>query len=158
MEFGPVQIVVIGFEGERLTGKIIPELRRLREADTIRLIDLVFVTKDDDGELAMMETTDLKPETPVELGLLAAALIGESAVDSAVESERVEIGTAFEDETWAIADVIAPGTSAAVALIEHRWAIPLRDALNEAGGFALADTWVHPRDLVAVGAELAGGA
>lgn len=164
MEFGPVQIVVIGFEGDRLTGKILPELRRLRDADTIRLIDLVFVTKDEDGEVAMLETTDLKPEESAELGALAGALVGlgalgaeGAAVGAQIGAER-GAGVVLDDDTWAVADVIPPGTSAAVALIEHRWAIPLRDAIADAGGFALADTWIHPQDLVAVGAELAAGA
>lgn len=161
MEFGPVQVVVIGFEGERLTGKILPELRRLRDADTIRLIDLVFVTKDVDGQVATVETTDLTPAESTELGALAGALVGQGMLGEKGAEIGADIGAArgtgmaLEEETWAIADVIPPGNSAAVALIEHRWAIPLRDAIVDAGGFALADTWVHPEDLVAIGAELA---
>jgi hypothetical protein len=50
--------------------------------------------------------------------------------------------------------VIPPGASAAIALIEHRWAIPLRNAIETAGGQTLADTWVHPQDLVAIGAAV----
>ena len=60
-----------------------------------------------------------------------------------------------EETMWSIADTIPMGTTAAVALIEHRWAIPLRDAIGRAGGVALADTWVHPEDLVAAGAAAA---
>ena len=55
-------------------------------------------------------------------------------------------------EPWAISDAIPPGVSAAVVLIEHRWAIPLRAAISSAGGFALEDTWVHPAELAVVGA------
>ena len=54
----------------------------------------------------------------------------------------------LEDEVWYVADAIPPGTSAAVAILEHRWAIPLRDAIEAAGGQALADAWLHPSDLV----------
>jgi hypothetical protein len=70
------------------------------------------------------------------------------------------ISTASAARTWAItdrfdvwyaADAIPPGTAAAIALIEHRWAIPLRDKIAAAGGFPLADEWIHPLDLVAVG-------
>ena len=58
-------------------------------------------------------------------------------------------------ETWYVDDAIPPGSAAAVALIEHRWAIPLRDAIRDAGGFHLADAWIHPADLVAIGVESA---
>jgi hypothetical protein len=58
-------------------------------------------------------------------------------------------------ETWAISDAIAPGMSAAVILIEHRWAIPLQAAISAGGGFALEDTWIFPADLAAVGAAAA---
>ena len=48
-------------------------------------------------------------------------------------------------------DVLANDTAAAVALIEHRWAIGLRETIRSAGGFHLADSWIHPLDLVAIG-------
>ena len=60
-----------------------------------------------------------------------------------------------QDEVWYLADAIPNGTSAAIALIEHRWAIPLRDKIVRAGGVALADEWIHPSDLVAIGVAAA---
>ena len=57
------------------------------------------------------------------------------------------------DDVWYMADAIPTGTSAGIALLEHRWAIPLRDAIERAGGKTLVDSWVHPQDLVAAGAE-----
>ena len=57
-------------------------------------------------------------------------------------------------EVWYIADSIPPGMTAAIVILEHRWAIPLRNAIANAGGVALADKWLHPQDLLAVGAEL----
>jgi hypothetical protein len=63
-----------------------------------------------------------------------------------------------EADVWFLEDAIPEGTSAAVALIEHRWAIPLRDKLIAADGVVLADEWVHPADLVAVGAHAAAAA
>ena len=65
-----------------------------------------------------------------------------------------------EDEVWDIADAIPDNSAAAIALIEHRWAIPLRAAIARAGGFALSDAWIHPLDLVETGlmaAEELGG-
>jgi hypothetical protein len=68
--------------------------------------------------------------------------MGEAAADE---------GWMGEQEAWYIADTIPEGTSAAVALLEHRWAIPLRDAILATGGIPVASEWIHPRDLIAVG-------
>ena len=57
-----------------------------------------------------------------------------------------------------MADAIPPGSAAAIALIEHRWAIPFRDAVVRAGGVALADEWIHAADLVAAGQAIGAAA
>jgi uncharacterized membrane protein len=164
MEFGPVQMLVVGFEHGKFEGEILAELKRLRDQDIIRLVDLLFVNKDDDGEIAAVELSDLSQEESMEFGALAGALIGlgaegeEGAEAGAVAgAAAMEDGQAFsEQDVWFVADAIPPGTSAGIALIEHRWAIPLREAIERAGGVPLADEWVHPEDLVAAGAEAAG--
>lgn len=162
MSHGPMQILVVGFDHGRFTGTILEELRTLREHDVIRLVDLLFVTKDDDGEVAALETSDLTADEAIELGALAGALLGLGAAGE----EGAELGalagaeaaaegeTPLGDEVWFLADTIPPGTSAAIAIIEHRWAVGLRDAIGEAGGVALVDEWLHPADLVAVGEHL----
>ena len=166
MEFGPVQMLVVGFEHGKFEGEILAELKRLREQDIIRLVDLLFVNKDDDGEIQAVELTDLTQEESMEFGSLAGALVGlgaagengaeEGALAGAV---AMEDGKAFkEEDVWFVADTIPPGTSAGIALIEHRWAIPLREAIERAGGAPLADEWVHPEDLVAAGAVAGAGA
>jgi len=164
MEFGPVQMLVVGFEHGTFEGEILAELKRLREQDIIRLVDLLFVNKDDDGVIATVELSDLSQEESMEFGALAGALIGlgaageEGAEEGAVAGAvAMEDGKAFsEQDVWFVADAIPPGTSAGIALIEHRWAVPLREAIERAGGVPLADEWVHPEDLVAAGAEAAG--
>ena len=163
MEFGPVQMLVVGFEHGKFEGEILAELKRLREQDIIRLVDLLFVNKDDDGEITTVELTDLSREESMEFGALAGALIGVGAGGEAgaeagavAGAVAMEDGQAFsEQDVWFVADAIPPGTSAGIALIEHRWAIPLREAIERAGGQPLADEWVHPEDLVAAGAEAA---
>ena len=57
----------------------------------------------------------------------------------------------FDEDVWYVDDAIPNGAAAAVALLEHRWAIPLRDGIRRAGGFHLADAWIHPADLVGIG-------
>jgi uncharacterized membrane protein len=159
MTIGPVQLVVLGFEGNSFTGEILPELRRLRDHDVIRLIDLLFVSKDDSGEVTVMEASDLTPEEAMEFGATVGALVGlgeggeQGAVAGAVAgAEALEDGHVFDaHEIWYVTDSIPNGSSAAIALLEHRWAIPLRDALQRAGGAMLDESWVHPLDLVAVG-------
>jgi uncharacterized membrane protein len=161
MNLGPVQLLVISFEEGKFEGKILEELRRLREHDIIRMIDLLFVAKDEQGDLARVEQSDLSAEEAVEFGALVGALIGFGADgdDGAVTGAEVGAAAAAEngsplevDDVWFLADAISPGTAAAIALIEHRWAVPLRDAIEEAGGSSLLDAWVHPEDLIAIGA------
>jgi Family of unknown function (DUF6325) len=145
MEFGPVQVLVIGFEGGRFSGEILGELRRLREFDVVRLVDLLFVARDETGEMTAIEHSDLAEDEAKAFGALARALLGVGAE----EEGRPEINP---DDVWYLADAIPPGASAGIALLEHRWAIPLRDAIERDGGEVLVDTWIHPRDLEAAGA------
>jgi uncharacterized membrane protein len=160
MELGPVQMLVVGFEKGKFEDKILAELQRLREHDIIRMVDLLFVTKDEQGDVAKVEHSDLSQEEATEFGALAGALLGLGAggeegaeAGAAAGAAAAADGSVLDDEdVWYLADAIPPGASAAIALIEHRWAIPLRDAILEAGGQTLADTWVHPQDLVAIGA------
>jgi uncharacterized membrane protein len=158
--FGPVQMLVLEFDRTQFAGEIMPELERLKEAGIIRVIDLLFVRRPVGGELEVVQTSDLSQDEAVEFGALVGALVGlgtgsdEEAMKAAVAgAEELEDGHFFGDnEVWYLSDAVPEGSSAAVALIEHRWAIPLRDKIIEAGGVALADEWIHPADLVAIGA------
>ena len=163
---GPVQMLVLGFEGDHFTGEILPELRRLKDADVIRMIDLLFVRKDATGDIVSLHVSDLSPEEALEFGALAGALIGLGAAGGEGLEAGAELGAAAledghafsDDEVWHVADAIPPGTAAAIALIEHRWAIPFRDAVARAGGTALADEWIHAADLVAAGQAIGAAA
>jgi uncharacterized membrane protein len=158
MTIGPVQLLVVGFAGGEFKGEIMAVLDDLRDRDVIRLVDMAFVRKDEQGDLVMIERSDLSEEEAAEFGAVVGALIGfgaageEGAEIGAIEgAEAASEGGMLEDQMWYIADEIPEGTAAAVALIEHRWAIPLREAIMNAGGFLLSDAWIHPTDLVAIG-------
>jgi len=159
MAIGPVQMLVLGFEGDHFTGEIAAELDRLKDSDVIRLVDLLFVKKDDDGSITVIQASQLSQDEAMEFGALVGALVGlgmdgeEGAEAGAIAgAEALEDGHVFEeDQAWYVADTIPNGTSAAIALLEHRWAIPLRDAIVRANGIALADRWIHATDLVAIG-------
>ena len=164
MEFGPVQLLVVGFEDGKFSGEILAELRRLREHDVVRLIDLIFVARGEDGEFEAVELSDLPAEEAEAFGALAGALLGLGAAgEEGMEAGALagaeavdERGSVLDpDDVWYLADEIPPGTSAGIALLEHRWAIPLRNAILDNDGVILADEWIHPDDLVRYGAEAA---
>jgi len=159
---GPVQMLVVGFAEPNFTGEILAELQRLKDADVIRLIDLLVVAKDENGEITSVQTSDLSTDEAMEYGAIAGALIGLGTYGEADVEVGALVGAAagedghLIDDVWYVADTIPAGSAAAIALIEHRWAIPLRDSIVRAGGIALADEWIHPANLVAVGLAAAG--
>jgi hypothetical protein len=161
MAMGPVQILIVGFgEDAQFKGKALEELKRLRDADVVRLIDLLAVHKNDDGSIDKIEISD--DDELLKLGAVAGALIGFGAageegaeVGALAGAAAMADGSMFDEEqVWYIADAIPEGMTAVVAVLEHTWAIPLRDAIRGAGGVPLADSWLHPEDLLAVGAEI----
>jgi uncharacterized membrane protein len=158
MERGPVQVVVVGFGDQEFAAKILPELRRLRGGTVIRLLDVIFVSKDEDGCLTTMDVDGVADEKWPESGEIVGALIGfgthrEEGLLVGADAGAADGGSdSNAGEAWAISDAIPAGSYAAVALIEHPWAIPLRSAIVRGGGYALEDTWLHSADLIAVGA------
>jgi uncharacterized membrane protein len=163
MALGPVQVLVLGYGPDaEFTGEALDELKKLREHDIVRVIDLLFVAKDENGDIAKVELSDAEELT--ELGAVAGALIGFGAageegaeVGAVAGAVAASDGTMYDEaDVWYIADSIPPGMSAAIAVLEHRWAIPLRAAIERSGGVALADEWIHPEDLIALGVEAAG--
>jgi uncharacterized membrane protein len=156
---GPVQLLVIGFEDPEFRGEIRAELDKLRESDIVRLIDCIIVRKDEDGNVEKMQMSDLTPEEAEEFGATVGALIGfgfggdeENMEAGAVLGAAAgEDGHVLGEDSWYVDDAIPNGSAAAIALLEHRWAIPLREAIQAESGFHLADAWVHPEDLIAIG-------
>ena len=159
MAIGPVQMLVVGFEGPKFKGEILEELKRLKEEDIIRLIDLIVIKKDENGLVETLHQSDLSEHEAIEFGAVAGALIGLGAAgEEGAEAGAMAGAEALadrqvfdDDQVWYAADAIPNDTAAGVALIEHRWAIPLRDAIARAGGIPLVDEWIHATDLVAVG-------
>jgi hypothetical protein len=135
---GPVQVLVVGFDHPAFSGEVLAELARLREANIVRLVDLLLVSRHQDGTL---ETLTAPAELGPDLGALAAALLGRPADGAGVAADQPE------DGAWSLADAVPPGSAAAVALIEHLWAGPLTEAVRRAGGSALEETWLAPADV-----------
>jgi len=165
MQIGPVQLLVIGYDSDATHPELRAELERLRDNPGIRLIDLLHVRKHPDGSVERMEVSDLSDAETVELGATIGALIGFGAAGEAGAEQgaiagaiAADEGETLGDDMWYVDDAIPPGSAASIALIEHRWAIGLRDALREAGGTLHAEAWVHPTDLVAIGLATAAEA
>lgn len=135
---GPVQVLVVGFDQPTFSGDVMAELDGLRQAGTARLLDVLLLARGEDGTF---ETLPLPVEAPTGLGTLAATILGGADAEVAGAAEPVD-GSA-----WSLADAIPPGAIAAVALIEHLWAAPLRDAIQRAGGTPLDETWLAPEDV-----------
>lgn len=150
MTLGPMQLVVFGFDGGEPRGELLAELQRLAEHDIVRLVDVLAVRKAHDGTVQVLELSAVS-DGDDELGRVLAALTGLQAEADAGQPSHAEQVAAAEEDVWYVADAIPPGSAAAIALLEHRWAIPLRDRLHGLGGRMLAESWVHPLDLEAIG-------
>ena len=168
MAIGPVQLLVLGFNQPEFHGEIIEELERLRESDTVRVIDALAVHKDAEGEIEVAHLSNLSKDEAIEFGSKVAALIGLGIAGEAGLEAGAEIGAEaasedgvqfFTDEAaWDILEDIPNDSAAALILLEHHWAVPLRDAILRAGGIGLADGFIHPADLVAIGIATAAEA
>jgi uncharacterized membrane protein len=162
MAIGPVQLIVLGFSHPDFHGEIIAELERLRQSDTIRVIDSLVVYKDADGELEVEHLSNLSRDEAIEVGSKIGALIGlgidgeegmEAGAVAGAEEVAADGGVHVftEEEGWDVLEDIPNDSAAALVLIEHHWAVPLRDAVLRAGGFRISDGFISPLDLVELG-------
>lgn len=142
-------------------GEIIEELERLKENDAIRVIDALAVFKDADGEIEIAHLSTLTRDEAIEVGSAIGALLGlgidgeEGMVAGAVVGAEAaaEDGIDVLEETadWDVLTEIPNDSAAALVLIEHHWAVPIRDAVIRAGGMRISDGFIDPLDLVAIG-------
>jgi len=160
MAIGPVQLVVLGFNHPDFHGEIIEELERLREADAVRVIDSLVVYKDAEGELEVEHLSNLSTEEAIELGSKIGALVGlgiegeegmEAGAVAGAEAAAEGVHAVSGEEDWDVLEDIPNDSAAAVLLLEHHWAVPLRDAVIRAGGFRISDGFISPLDLVEIG-------
>ena len=160
MAIGPVQLIVLGFRNPDFHGEIIAELERLKESDTVRVIDALAVYKDADGEVEAMHLSNLSTDEAIELGSKVGALIGlgfegeqglEAGAMAGAEAAADGVSVFSDDDAWDVLGEIPNDSAAALLLIEHHWAVPLRDAVVRAGGFRVSDGFISPLDLIGIG-------
>jgi uncharacterized membrane protein len=160
MIYGPMQLLVIGFGQAALPLDFVNQLRRLRDDGIVRLVDAVFVAKDEHGDLTEIRASDVSEDEAVLLGTLAGALFGYGAAGEegaqlgaelgGLAAEAGEFGLEGED-IEEIADLIPRGSAAAFILLEHLWAVGLKESLQNTNGVVLAHGWVTPATLIAMG-------
>jgi hypothetical protein len=166
MSIGPVQAFVIGFpDNDLFEGRIAEELARLSDVGAIRVIDAVFVIREGD-EIGLLNVSDLDDDQRAALRAAVGALVGlgVAGVDGAVAG--AEAGASVDVDAPHIAELLGAalledlpdGSSALVLAIEHLWALPLRDAVRDAGGIVLGHRSLTPEELVAFGMNVADAA
>jgi len=160
MAIGPVQLFVLGFDHPDFHGQIIDELERLKRSDTIRVIDALAVHKDADGDIEVANLSNLTMDEAIELGSVVGALVGlgiegeegmeiGAVLGAEAGAEGLEVFT--DEDAWDVIEEIPNDSAAALILIEHHWAVGLRDAVASAGGIRISDGFIDPIDLVAIG-------
>ena len=160
MAIGPVQLIALGFTHPKFHGEIIAELERLRDSDTVRVIDSLAVYKDAAGDIEVEHLSNLSTDEAIELGSKIGALIGlgvegeegaEAGALAGAEAAADGVQVFSDEDAWDVLEDIPNDSAAALILLEHHWAVPLRDAIARAGGFRLSDGFISPLDLVEIG-------
>ena len=162
MEFGPLQLFVIGFADPQLDGSIITALADASDAGLIRVVDFLGVYKDEDGSVLSAEVSELTEDEAVSYGAWVGALIGlgaggESGAEIGALAGAIsaldEYEYGLDDEALAsIADDIPAGGAALLLVVEHKWMIPMRDAMRAQGGILIVQDFLNPETLLAFGA------
>ncbi len=119
MTIGPVEYIIVGFPGNQFTGEIAPELIALVESGTVKILDLIFISKDADGNVLSLEIDDLDE--------LAGFGNLDGEVGGLISPEDIEFA----------ASELEPDSSAALLIWEDLWAAPFADAVRRSGGVLL---------------------
>jgi uncharacterized membrane protein len=142
MTLGPLEYTVIGFEGNRFNGEIAKDLGEVIDAGIIALVDLVFVTKDIDGNATSLELDNKDDPRFAGFAPMFEGLTG----------------LLTQEDIDKVAAELEPNTSALVIMFEHRWAVKLKTAMINAGGFLVARESIRPEALEMLNAEIESAA
>ncbi len=163
---GPIQYIVFGVRTEDQQKEVLRQMRAISERGNVRLIDLAYIRKAEDGSLQTGRFSGLSEEEQRKFGTVARVLVGMGA---ALEYTRTggELGTgAFADQEFGesiqeikqriyeAAQDLPPGAACTIALVEHRWLLEVKEKVQNQGVVILTQGLVRPRSLLMLGAEL----
>ena len=125
---GPIDFIVVGFEGNKFDGSIIESLSDAVEKETIRVLTLALIQKDNDGAVTMIDVADL----------------GNEFIMNIASSTPRANDVVAQDDINEVSDLLENNTAAGLLIIEHLWAKPLKQAIIDAGGVLVAEGRIHP--------------
>jgi hypothetical protein len=140
-EMGPVDYILVEWPGKQPTGEALPHLVDLVDRGIIRILDIAFMTKGEDGEVAGIEIADLG-----------------SQVEEVTIFEGASSGILSEDDTVEAAQALEPGTSAALLVFENVWAAPFASAVRHSGGQLVASGRIPVQAILAALDEIEAAA
>ena len=131
-EVGPIDYVLIEWKGRQPNGEALPHLVDLVERGVIRILDVAFITKEEDGSVAGIELSEL----------------GDGAAELSL-FEGASSGLISDDDLGEAAAALEPGTSAALLIFENSWAAPFVGAVHRSGGQLVASGRIPAEDILA---------
>jgi hypothetical protein len=137
MSAGPLELIVLGFEGDNFRGEIAKAIEEAESKGSVRVVDLIFVLKSPDGGITAMEIEDAQP----------------FAADFESLTRDVR-GLLTEEDAMTIAELLPPNTAALAAVIEHTWATQISEAVSRAGGRMLASQRIRPDSIDSISDEI----
>lgn len=131
---GPIDYIIVGFEGNNFDGSILKELEKVVKDGTIAVLDLGLIVKNDKGEVASIE-------------------LGDSSVAEFVQEQNLESGLISTDDVAEVGELLENNTAAGLLVVEQLWAKGLKKAIINAGGVLVADGRIHPDAMVEIDKE-----
>jgi uncharacterized membrane protein len=125
---GPVELVVVGFPGNRFSGEIRPRIQDLVDRNIVNIVDALLVMKDDQGDVTLFELEELED--------------GDADLRALHASVSQELDLISDEDAEVFAAELAPGSSALAIAFEHTWMRPVRDAVINSGGVLIADVHI----------------
>lgn len=127
---GPIDYIILGFEGNNFKGEILEELGNAIDNGTIKVLALVLVSKDSEGNVVVVEADQ------------------NEAVIAFIDKLELDNSIVVDDDIEEVGEILENNTSAGFLVLEHLWAVGLKKAIAEAGGFLVADGRIHPEAAV----------
>jgi DNA-binding NarL/FixJ family response regulator len=147
----PLQVIAVSFgSGVDFEGRVLAEVDRLQGRGMLRVLDVLFVAKDEDGAIQQLVVGDDE-----DFGELLASVVGLDGADLAEASAGDGLSGFDPADAWALAESLDPGTALAFLLIEHGWAQPLFDAIADTGGVLVGEGFLTSQAGLVAGAEIA---